>query len=325
MHIVVNGPIACEGLSALTSHFGDRATITPFATKDAAALDPAAFAAAEVLISIAYDSSMPPTPRLRLLQLPVSGLDSVDFAVVTAGCAVCNVFEHDIGISEYVLAAMLHDTVGLAGRNARFKAGSWVENPVRGGAFRRELAGQTLGTIGYGSIGRAVATRARAFGMRVMAVTRTPRALEPAPDWLGGFDQLDHLLAHADYVLIACPLNDETRGLIGRAQLARMKRGAVLINVARGPIVDQDVLYEALRDGVVGGAILDTWYRYPSAAEPEVMPADHPFHELANVVMTPHLSGWTEGLMPRRFAVIIDNLERLAAGRPLRHQVHLQA
>jgi phosphoglycerate dehydrogenase-like enzyme len=158
--------------------------------------------------------------------------------------------------------------------------------------------------------------------MQVMAVTRNPRALEPAPDWMGGFDQLDHLLANADYVLVACPLSAETKGLIGREQLARMRPDAVLINVARGPIVDQDALYEALRDSVIGGAVIDTWYHYASAAEPDLRPADHPFHELPNVVMTPHLSGWTKGLMPRRFAVIVDNLERLADGRPLRHLVH---
>ena len=158
--------------------------------------------------------------------------------------------------------------------------------------------------------------------MQVLAVTRTPRQLDPSPDWLGGFDQLAHLLEHADFVLIACPLTEQTRGLIGQAQLARMKPDAVLINVARGPIADEDALFAALRDGVIGGAVLDTWYRYPSPAESDVRPSRHPFHELSNVVMTPHLSGWTEGLMPRRFAVIIDNLERLADGRPLLNQVH---
>jgi phosphoglycerate dehydrogenase-like enzyme len=93
----------------------------------------------------------------------------------------------------------------------------------------------------------------------------------------------------------------------------------VLINVARGPVVDEEALYQALREGLIGGAVLDTWYRYASPAEPDLRPSRQPFHELQNVVMTPHLSGWTEGLMPRRLAVIIDNIERLAGGRPLRH------
>jgi phosphoglycerate dehydrogenase-like enzyme len=306
-------------VAPLRGHFGDRATVTAIEGEQPAARDAAAFAEADVLVSTAFDHELPPTPRLRLLQLPASGLDAVDLAAVPAGCAVCNVFEHDIGMSEYVLAAMLHHVVDLAGRSARFQAGSWAEGPRFSGAFRPELADRTLGSVGYGSIGRAVARRARAFGMRVMAVTRTPRQLDPAPDWLGGFDQLDHLLEASDFVLLACPLTEQTRGLIGPAQLARMKPDAVLINVARGPVVDEEALYQALREGLIGGAVLDTWYRYASPADPGLRPSRQPFHELQNVVMTPHLSGWTEGLMPRRLAVIIDNIERLAGGRPLRH------
>jgi phosphoglycerate dehydrogenase-like enzyme len=322
LNVVLCGPVACQGLAALQDHFGKRLALTAIESEDAAARHAAAFAGADVVISFAFDASLPPAPRLRLLQLPASGLDAVDLAAVPQGCAVCNVFEHDIGIGEYVLAAMLHGTVDLACRSARFKAGSWAESPRLAGAFRPELAARSVGCIGYGSIGRAVARRASAFGMQVLALTRTPRELDPAPDWLGGFDELDHLLAAADFVLVACPLTEQTQGLIGKAQLARMRPGAVLINVARGPIVDEDALFMALRDGTIGGAVLDTWYRYASPAEPDLRPSRQPFHELANVVMTPHLSGWTEGLMPRRFAVIIDNLERLAAGRPLRHQVH---
>jgi phosphoglycerate dehydrogenase-like enzyme len=322
LNLVLCGSVACQGLAVLRDHFGERVAITAIETEDHASLDAAAFAAADVVITFAFDDSLPPTPRMRLLQLPASGLDAVDLGALPPGCAVCNVFEHDIGISEYVLAAMLQCTIDLAGRSARFRAGSWVDSPRLAGAFRPELAARTIGCIGYGSIGRAVARRARSFGMQVMAVTRTPRQLDPAPDWLGGFEEFDHLLEAADFVLIACPLTEQTRGLVGRAQLARMKPDAVLINVARGPIADEDALFAALRDGVIGGAVLDTWYRYPSPAEPDLRPSRHPFHELSNVVMTPHLSGWTEGLMPRRFAVIIDNLERLADGRPLLHQVH---
>ena len=118
------------------------------------------------------------------------------------------------------------------------------------------------------------------------------------------------------------PLTEATRGLIGPAELARMKPDAVLINVARGPIVDEQALFDALREERIGGAVLDTWYRYPSPDDPAVRPASLPFHELANVVMTPHCSGWTDGLMPRRFGVIGDNLERLRAGSPLLSQVH---
>ena len=158
--------------------------------------------------------------------------------------------------------------------------------------------------------------------MRVVTLTASGRAGDPAPDLALGPDGLTRLLEAADFVVVACPLSAATRGLIGAAQLARMKPGAVLINVARGAIIEERALFEALRARRIGGAVLDTWYRYPSAAAPAARPADLPFHELDNVLMTPHCSSWTAGLMPRRFALIGDNLERLQSGRPLLNQVH---
>ncbi|MGI9437374.1 MAG: NAD(P)-dependent oxidoreductase [Geminicoccaceae bacterium] len=187
--------------------------------------------------------------------------------------------------------------------------------------FRPELSGKTLGCIGYGTIGRAVARRARAFGMRVMAVTRTPRAMDPEPDWLGGLGLTAALIEASDFVLVACPLNGETRSLLGQRYLHAMKPTAYLINVARGPIVDEDVLFETLKSNRIAGAALDTWYRYPTARDQEVKPSCHPFETLDNVIMTPHCSGWTNGLIGRRFAVIIDNIERLRDGRDLVNQV----
>ena len=324
MRVVLNGRLACQGADLLRARFDDRLEVMEVADGDRGAAALERLGRAEALITLGFDESLPPLPALRLIQLPVAGLDQVRLDLVPAGCPVCNVFEHELGISEYVLAAMLHLTVDLAARSARFKDGSWAESPLQGAPARRELAGQTVLCIGYGHIGREVALRARAFGMRIIAITASGRAGEPAPDHVGGPDDLDRPLGTADFVLVACPLSDRTRGLIGAAQLARMKPGAVLINVARGALVEEQALFDALRARRLGGAVLDTWYRYPSAAEPAARPASLPFHELDNVVMTPHCSGWTEGLMPRRFALIADNLERLQSGRPLLNQVHPQ-
>ena len=324
MKVVLNGRLACQGTDLLRARCGDRLEIAEVADGDqsAAALD--RLAGAEALITLGFDERLPPMPALRLIQLPVAGLDQVRLELVPAGCPVCNVFEHEIGMAEYVLAAMLHWTLDLAARSARFKAGSWAESPLQGAPARRELAGQTVGCIGYGHIGQAIARRARAFGMQITAITASGRAVEPAPDWVGGPEELPRLLETADFVVVACPLSEATRGLIDAPQLERMRPGAVLINVARGAIVDERALFEALRARRIGGAVLDTWYRYPSAAEPAVRPASLPFDELENVIMTPHCSGWTEGLMPRRFALIADNLERLQSGRPLLNQVYPQ-
>jgi phosphoglycerate dehydrogenase-like enzyme len=135
--------------------------------------------------------------------------------------------------------------------------------------------------------------------------------------------ELDTRLPDCDFLLIACPLTEETRGLIDARRLALMKRSAVLINVARGDIVDEDALYAALRDKIIAGAVLDTWYVYPSTAEPDPYPSRRPFHELPNLIMTPHASGWTDKLLDRRWRVMAENLDRLANGQELRNIVHL--
>jgi phosphoglycerate dehydrogenase-like enzyme len=322
MNIVLNGPVAQAGAAILRERFGP---VTDIMEVDHRAADDrtiSAFAAAEILVSVDFDASLPPTPQLRLVHVPAAGLDALDLAAVPDGCRVCNVFEHEIGISEYVMAAMLHHGVDLAGKSARFKAGSWADSPRVLAPFRPELAGKAVGLIGYGHIGRAIARRAKAFGMRVMALARTRREVDPRPDWLGDPAQLATLLEASDFVVVACPLNAATRGMIGPAELAKMRPEAVLINVARGLIVDEDALYQALSTRTICSAVLDTWYRYPGPGDPDVRPSRHPFHDLDNVVMTPHCSGWTEGLMERRFAVIAENIERLRDGRALLNQVH---
>jgi phosphoglycerate dehydrogenase-like enzyme len=207
MMILLNGPIARQGAAPLRHRFGDGVQIVEV---DDPAARADAFAIADVLVTVELGHGLPPMPKLKLVHLPVAGLDAVDLDAVPEGCPVCNTFEHEIGISEYVLAAMLHWTVGLAGRDARFRAGSWADSPRLSAPFRPELAGKTVGCIGYGHIGQAVAVRARAFGTRVMAVVSRPRPLEPAPGWLGGPDQLGHLLEASDFVVIACPLTAAT-------------------------------------------------------------------------------------------------------------------
>ena len=322
MKVLLNGSVSRRGETILAERFGDRFSIA-LTDKDDAPDDRAAkFAEAEIIVSTEYTQDMPSAPAARLLHLPNSGLDAVDMAAVPDGCAVCNCYEHEVGISEYVMAGILDWTVGLAEFDGRFRGGAWDDSPRFSAPYRGELPGKVLASIGYGNIGRAVAARARAFGMVVHALTRSPRDFDPPPDWQGGMAKLDEMLPGADFVVVCCPLTDETRGMIDSRRLSLMKKTAILINVCRGPVVDEDALYAACRDGTIGGAVIDVWYQYADPGGEVLRPTRHPLHDLSNVVMTPHLSGWTDGLMPRRFAVIGDNIERLLAGERLVHQVH---
>lgn len=282
-------------------------------------------AAAEVVVTQYWEAGLPPAPGLRLLQLPGAGFDAIDFEAVPAGCTVCNVYEHEIGISEYVVAALLEHEIGIARMDASLRRGVWRDGFVLGAPLHGELHGRTAGFVGYGRIARETARRLAPFGVRVAARTRSPDPSGPGADLvadLAGIGRLDDMLPEVDYLIIACPLNDATRGLIDGRRLGLLRGTAVVVNVARGPIVDEEALYAACRDGTIGGAVIDTWYRYPDpsgGAGQRRLPSRLPFETLANVVMTPHASGWSAGLLDRRWSVIADNLLRLERGEALRN------
>ena len=177
----------------------------------------------------------------------------------------------------------------------------------------REVHGATLGIIGMGRIGEQVARRARGFGMTVVYCNR--RRNEAAEVALGAtFAPLDDLLERSDYVVLTVPLTTETRGLIGRAELARMKPTASLVNVARGAVVDVDALSDALRGRRLHAAALDV-------TDPEPLPRDHPILSLPNVIITPHLGSATVETRRRMAELSVDNLMLGLAGKPLLHAV----
>ncbi len=271
---------------------------------------------ADAMVSMNWPRDMPPAPRLRLLQLPGAGTDDIAFESVPGRAAVCNVYEHEIGIAEYILAAMLQWVIGIPRMDAALRRGQWYGSAFSG-PRHDELYGKTVGIIGYGRIGREVARRARAFGMKVLACSRTPRGAEESVERVDGMDRLAALLHESDFVVLALPLDPSTTGVIGTQQLAKMKAGAVIINVARGALIDERALFEACRDKRIGGAVIDTWFKYPAPGDALAEPSNLPFRELENVIMTPHASGWTEGLRPRRSKLIAGNLDRLARGEPL--------
>ena len=203
-----------------------------------------------------------------------------------------------------------------------FRGGSWIASPqFGGGPPQGEVMGRTIGIIGYGRIGREVAERAAGLKCRVLAANRSPVA-DPAPaEAVFRLAELDRMLPLCDTVLISCGLAPETKGLIDARRLALMKPGALLINVARAAILDEDALYAALKDGRLGGAALDVWWQYPTQAEPDRRPSRQPFHELPNVLITPHSSSSIEATADRRWSVVAANLDRFARGEPLENIV----
>ncbi len=285
---------------------------------------PAMAAAADVIIGGAIPvRPWPEVPGLKLFQIPWTGHEWTCAQRMPKGVPVCNVYEHETSIAEYVLLAMLEWKIGLRHMDAAFRARGWDEREVASGPVHGEVRGATLGIIGYGHIGHEVAVRARAFGMKVVGIRRTLPPCPPELEWLGTMDRLDDLLAVSDFVLVACDLNAETRGLIDAGRLAQMKPTGVIINVARGKIIDEAALYEALKERRIGGAVIDVWYNYNEPGKPEVWPSNHPFQELDNVICSAHECGWTEEQIGRRWDFVAENLARVVRGEPPENLLYL--
>jgi phosphoglycerate dehydrogenase-like enzyme len=263
----------------------------------------------------------PAVPNLKLFQIPWTGHDFCTAADMPACVPVCNCFEHESSIAEYVLAAMLEWQIGLRHMDARFRAKGWDGKGPGEAIFHGEVLGRTVGIVGYGHIGAEVAKRADAFGMRVIGVRRRQQPTPALLDWLGTADRLDELLAESDFVVIACDLNDATRGMIDAGRLAKMKPTGVLINVSRGAVVDEAGLFQALEQKRIGGAVIDVWYNYVKPGEPDPWPANFPFEKLDNTILSAHECGWTREQVARRWAFVAENLARALKGETLENLV----
>jgi phosphoglycerate dehydrogenase-like enzyme len=177
------------------------------------------------------------------------------------------------------------------------------------------LSDHTLGVVGLGQIGSEVARRGLAFGMRVVAVDPMQREAPAGVEALWRMDRLGDLLGESDFVVIAAPHTPETVKMFRRPQFLRMKRSAYLINIGRGVIVDLDDLVEALQTGMIAGAGLDVF-------ETEPLPAEHPLWDMENVIITPHIAGYSLRIPERHLAVLLDNVGRFARGEELRNVVN---
>ena len=228
---------------------------------------------------------------------------------------------HAAPVSETVLAMILHFARGVdvavrAQAEGRWSAPAYwaTDAPVA------ELAGSTVGIVGYGGIGREVARRAAALGCGVVAARR--RGVGGGEggrcEVVVGATGVDRVVGRSDYLVLAVPETPLTRGLMNRSRLAAMKPGSVLVNVARGRLVDEEALLETLDSGRLRGAGLDVFRREP-------LPAGHPFYAHPKVLMTPHVSATTRRFWERETKLIVDNLRRFVRGRPLRNLVDRKA
>ena len=259
--------------------------------------------------------------RLRWIHVSSAGVGSLLFPALAGsdvvltngrGLHAVSMAEHALGLM-LAFARKLHLARDLQRERRWAQVELWTEPPPFG-----QLSGGTLGLVGLGVVGSALAERAAALGLRVIAVRPHP-APDPRPaheQW--GLVRLPELLERVDWVVLAAPHTGATRGLIGAAELARMRPGAVLVNLGRGALVDEPALVAALRAGRIGGAALDV-------VRGEPLSPDSPLWDLPNVILTPHIGGLGPGYWERAVEQFAANLERFLSGRPLLNVVDRQA
>ncbi len=304
-------------LAALRRSAPNVTIITPTSPDEALQLAPGVHGADARWVT---DDFIAAAPKLRWVQSPSAGVDrwlqvqslrTSDRIVMTNMQGV-----HGPTIAEHCFGMLLTLTRDLQYYTDPAQRGTW--NRAGSGVQPVALNGKTLLVVGLGGIGHEVAKIGDGFGMRVLA-TRRSRTTPPAyVDEQGTPDDLPRFLREADVVVLSVPLTDETRGMIGAAQLASMPQGGYLINVARGPVVDTDALVAALASGHLAGACLDV-------TDPEPLPADHVLWTTPNVVITPHVSSRSPLTAEVWRETYVENIRRFGAGEPLLNVVDRQA
>ena len=314
--VAVSYPVDGEFTSINADVLGDLATLSyTDGMPDAERAD--VLRRAGVLIGLRLSREVPAgalhsAPGLRFIQMLSAGLDSVDFDAIAPDIMVAgNVGAYAHPIAEHVMAMVLSLAKRLPQENAALARGEWNRGEGDRAAPDATLDGAVCAILGYGGIGQASARLMRAFGARIHAINSSGHTDDPV-EFCGTLDDLDRVLAAADVLIIGIPLTAGTRGLIGARELGLMKPGAILVNVARGPIVDEQALYEHLRATPGFSAGIDAWWDEPRGGAP--FRTNYPFFELPNLLGSPHNSGDVPGIMYHAARQAAGNVRRYLLG-----------
>jgi phosphoglycerate dehydrogenase-like enzyme len=266
--------------------------------------------------------------NLRAVIVPWAGIPDATTELMREfpHIALHNLHHNALPVAEQAMALLLSASKFTVPMDRALRTGDW--RPRYNPNPSLLLNGKTALVLGYGAIGKKVAGLCMGLGMKVLAVVRRVRAgHDRTADGVSVADvhQLHHLLPMAHALIVCLPHTPETTGIIGEHELSLLPPGAVLVNVGRGPTVDEEALYDALHDGRLHGAGLDVWYNYPSdeASRACTMPSDYPFHELPNVVMSPHRAGGSTDTDRLRMIHLAELLNAAARGEPMPNRVDL--
>ncbi len=264
------------------------------------------------------ESNLEVAKNLKLFQIPFAGVDKQNLEVFKKfpNIAVCNTHGNNHAVSEHAICLLLALAKNLVNNDRDLRVGKWH------GFISKEptiqVYGRNLGIIGLGLIGQEIAKKAKSFGMNIYAIKRSFKKEEQLDKkygltFLGNNEQLEYVIKNSDFIIIAVPLTSKTENMIDEKML-RIMKGKYLINIGRGKVINEKALYQNLKNKKLAGAAIDTWYQYPDKKHPERFPSKYAFHELPNVIMTPHNAGYSDKAIEENILSVYKNIVRVFYG-----------
>lgn len=284
---------------------------------------------ADVLLGDNITKEMLDKGNIKLIQIPFAGVERLDCELLSKyNIPVCNSHSNSLPVAEYAVALLLSIAKKLPYHDKLLREGNWnnivQEDTYEGlSTYSSYVYNKTIGFIGYGSIGRKVAKLLKGFDPKLMAIVNDKNKSYEELDFIGDKNDLDYVLENADYLVVASPLTPETRGMLNKDNLVKMKKTSYIINISRGRIIDESSLYYVLENNLIRGAAIDTWYNYPkNEVDPTFPSRKFDFHKLNNIIITPHRADLIYGEIPY-LDHAIQNIKALKEGKELINRVDL--
>lgn len=266
---------------------------------------------------------------LRLIQVPMAGLNNLDFELLKKyNFTVANSHSNALFVAEFAVGLILSVAKKIPYYDKKIRRNIWGADPSdyekEYGNFLSDCVfGKTFAFVGYGSIGRKIGQLLAGFRPNIMAIVHDKNKTYEEVSFVGDYEDLDDVLAQADYVVVTVPLTEKTRGMLNIERLSKMKKSAYLINVARGSVIDEDALFDVLYHEKIAGAAIDTWYVYPKKQSDRVRPTrNHDFSVLNNIVMSPHRAAEIRDDFPY-LTDAVENIRNFSQGKPVKNIVDL--
>lgn len=264
---------------------------------------------------------------IKFIQIPWAGVDKADLGLVKEyNIPIYNSHSNALPVAEYAVALLLSIAKKIPYHDGLLREGDWNrrfdENEERESQFSSYVYNKTIGFIGYGNIGRTIGKLLSGFNPNIMVIVSDKNREYEEVSFVGDRNDLDYVLEKSDYLVIASALTDDTRGIINMKNIDKMKDTSYIVNISRGPIIEEEALFYAIKNRKIAGAAIDTWYNYPKKSLEKISPSKYDFSQLNNIILSPHRAAQSIGGFPY-FDHAIDNLNAYNKGEKLINQLDL--